>query len=169
MYPDVIGRGSGFVITDNHSGGISFPRHPRGSVRVAAQGRGIRSNRYGFERDSGNRIPTVDPVAYRDAKGSAARTVEQPRVLDSRLMETVAGPGTPKSPGRGRAKARRRANSRAKKCRAAQKALSGSFNAAIKAADIEVKREETRIHAAARREWQLAFSETATRLDSGVR
>lgn len=58
-YPNVLARGQGFVVTNNHSGGLVFPRHPVGTIRQAAYGQGVRSNRYGFERDSvgGNRIP----------------------------------------------------------------------------------------------------------------
>lgn len=58
-YPNVLARGQGFVVTNNHSGGLSFPRNPVGSIRQSAYGQGVRSNRYGFMRDrvGGNRIP----------------------------------------------------------------------------------------------------------------
>ena len=58
-YPNVLARGQGFVVTDNHSGGLVFQRNPIGTIRQSAYGQGVRSNRYGFQRDSvgGNRIP----------------------------------------------------------------------------------------------------------------
>ena len=61
MYPNIIGRGSGYVVTDDLSGGLVFPREPRGNIRVAAYGRGVRTNKHGFQRDQsgGNRIPKV--------------------------------------------------------------------------------------------------------------
>ena len=58
-YPNILARGQGFVVTNNHSGGLSFPRYPVGSIRQSAYGKGVRSPRYGFLRDQtgGNRIP----------------------------------------------------------------------------------------------------------------
>lgn len=75
-YPNVLARGQGFVVTDNHSGGLVYPRHPRGTIRQSAYGQGVRSNRYGFERDSvgGNRIPKCG-IERRVILG---RTVEVP-------------------------------------------------------------------------------------------
>ena len=75
-YPNILARGQGFVVTNNHSGGLVFPRHPRGTIRQSAYGQGVRSNRYGFERDSvgGNRIPKCG-IERRVILG---RTVEVP-------------------------------------------------------------------------------------------
>lgn len=58
-YPNIIGRGGSYVVTDDLSGGLVYPREPRGNIRVAAYGKGVRTNKYGFQRDQtgGNRIP----------------------------------------------------------------------------------------------------------------
>lgn len=80
MYPNIIGRGSGYVITDDLSGGLVFPREPRGNIRVAAYGRGVRTNKHGFQRDQsgGNRIPKVGLERRAIALGSR---VSQPDMV----------------------------------------------------------------------------------------
>jgi len=136
-YPNVLARGSGYVVTNNHSGGLSFPRHPVGTIRQSAYGSGIRSNSHGFERDrvGGNRIPRVG-LEWRVVHG---RTVEVP-------MELVVGKVT--AAGRAAVKAHKpakvrncrpgavaKAAAKARRARiAAYAAEAVAFNAALKAA-----------------------------------
>lgn len=75
-YPNILARGQGFVVTNNHSGGLTFPRNPVGSIRQKAYGQGVRSPHYGFLRDQtgGNRIPSCGL----ERRVILGRTVEVP-------------------------------------------------------------------------------------------
>ena len=86
-YPNVVATGRGFVVTNDHSGGMVFPRHPVGAIRQAAYGRGVRSDRYGFQRDrgGGNRIPRVG--LERRAIGLGRRTDQPAELIVGRVTE----------------------------------------------------------------------------------
>lgn len=136
-YPNILAKGQGYVVASNHSGGLVFPRHPVGTIRQSAYGKGVRSNRYGFERDrvGGNRTP---PCGL-ERRVILGRTVEVPMELVVGKV-TAAGLAAVKAhkpakvlncrPGavaKAAAKARRAR-------RAAYAAEAITFNAALKAA-----------------------------------
>ena len=152
-YPNVLARGQGFVVTNNHSGGLVFPRHPVGTIRQAAYGQGVRSNRYGFERDSvgGNRIPKCG-LARRVILG---RTVEVPielvtgKVTAAGLAAVRANKPTKVLNHRPGAVAKAAAKARRERI-AAYAEEAKAFNAALKAAKAAyeaglAKREASRI------------------------
>jgi len=152
-YPNILARGQGFVVTNNHSGGLSFPRNPVGGIRQSAYGQGVRSNRYGFQRDSagGNRIPRCG-LERRVILGHAA---EVPMEL---VVGNVTAAGLAAVKAHKPAKVRNcrpgavaKAAAKARRARiAAYAAGAGEFNAALKAAEAAyeaglAKREASRI------------------------
>lgn len=172
-YPDIVATGRGFVVTKDHSGGLVFPRHPVGSVRQAAYGRGIRSNRYGFQRDQtgGNRIPRVG--LERRIKG-LGRRVHQP-AAPLKLVATAEGMAAvrankPAKPADVRPGAIAKRNARAKRAAlAARNQMAREFNHGLLAAAREGERNKAMADAAAQRERAVTINELAARLNNGVR
>ncbi len=177
----IVARGRGWVSTDDQSGGLAFPRHPVGAIRGDAYGRGVRSNRYGFQRDSvgGNRIPRCP--TYGQHGKPAEPTIPANQLLGrtskaARKAVAAANEAAPMIGQRGGkttvariAKGRQRKARRERAKQARQRDAIEAINHAIRSADMACKREDARIQAAAQREWQLALNETAARLNNGVR
>lgn len=175
-YPNVVAKGRGYVVADNHSGGLTLERQPVGAIRQDVYGRGVRSNRYGFQRDrvGGNRIPRCPTYGQH---GKPAEPVVPANRLPGRTSRAAAKAVAAANAAyaaslRGtnsRAKARQRKARRDRAKRARHNAAAEALNRAIISADMHCQREDARIQAAAQREWQLAFAETAARLNNGVR
>lgn len=176
----IVARGRGWVATDDHSGGLSFPRQPAGAIRQDVYGKGTRSNRYGFLRDQvgGNRIPRCPTYGQHPQAAEAevpanqlpGRTSKAAAKAVATANTAAAGIGSGVRTATARAaKARQRKARRNRAKRARHDAAVAAVNSAIRSADMACKREEARIQAAAQREWQMAFSECAARLNNGVR
>lgn len=175
-YPNVVGRGRGFVVTDDHSGGLALQRQPVGAIRQDAYGRGVRSNRHGFQRDrvGGNRIPRCPTYGQHGKPAEPAIPANQlPGKTSRAAAKAVAAANAAYTASlRGRnpkTKARQRKARRDRAKRARHDAAVNEINRAIRSADMACKREDARIQAAAQREWQLAFEEAAARINNGVR
>ena len=136
-YPNILARGQGFVVTNNHSGGLSFPRQPVGTIRQKAYGQGVRSGCYGFLRDQtgGNRIPACGL----ERRVILGRTVEVPiELVVGRVTEAGKAAVAKHKPAkvlncRPGAVAKAAAKARRKSI-AAYAAEAKAFNAALKAA-----------------------------------
>ena len=177
----IVARGRGWVATDDQSGGLSFPRHPVGAIRTDAYGKGVRSNRYGFLRDQvgGNRIPRCPTYGQHGKPAEPAipsnrlpgRTSKAARkaVAAANAAAPMIGQRGGKTTVARIAKGRQRKARRERAKRARREAAAEALNRAIRSADMECKRADARIQAAAQREWELAFEETAARLNNGVR
>lgn len=137
-YPNVVAVGRGYVVTDDHSGGLVFPRHPVGAIRQAAYGRGIRSDRYGFQRDQvgGNRIPRVG--LERRIRGLGRRVHQPAELIVGRVTQAgkaAVAQHKPAKPADVRPGAIAKRAARAKRAAlAAREQMAAQFNAAIRGA-----------------------------------
>ena len=172
-YPNIVAIGRGYVVTDDHSGGLVFPRHPVGAIRQAAYGRGIRTDRYGFQRDrvGGNRIPKVG--LERRVIGLGRRT-EQPaeplKLIATRDGMAAVRANKPAKPADVRPGAIAKRAARAKRAAlAAREQMAREFNDGLLAAARQQERNQAMADAAAQRERAVTINELATRLNNGVR
>lgn len=172
-YPNIVATGRNFVVTDDHSGGLVFPRHPVGAIRQAAYGRGIRSDRYGFQRDQvgGNRIPRVG--LERRVIGLGRRTEQPAELIVGRVTRTgkaAVAQHKPAKPADVRPGAIAKRAARAKRAAlAAREQMAREFNDGLLAAARQRDRNQAMADAAAQRERALTIAELAARLNNGVR
>ena len=179
-YPNILARGQGYVVTNNHSGGLSFPRHPVGTIRQSAYGQGVRSKRYGFERDrvGGNRIPAVGLERRIIGLGHRVTQPEQGiEMVGTRRPKgwrAVVEANKLAKPADLRPGKAAKVAAAAKREAAEQRALlAKQFNNALRSSAAEAQREATeegrRIAALQQISLQQAFEEMAARLGNAVR
>lgn len=176
-YPNIIGRGGSYVVTDDHSGGMVFPREPRGNIRVVAKGRGVRGHKYGFQRDQqgGNRIPQVGLERRAIGLGHRVSTPAQPVSLGRpKGWQAMVADGKPVKATNCRPGAVAKRDAAAKRDAIKQRnGLAVEFNNALRSVlseyNIEKKEESRRIAELQKLSLQQALELLAGRLNNGIR